>query len=155
MLIVEWVTTVNTEIKAKQEINIKQAVDKMREAFDTPGTRAIRGLLGKMGVLHKLWGLETDYQSTVLLTGRGTVAKVKEVEAGLEGMSVSCSASNAGVVARVSCNHLINVGEVLVRMADSYSVDIQPARDSIVTTASDKLCAEERVFAKNAMSKQD
>ena len=40
-LVLVRVSTIDSEIKVKQDINIKQAVDKMRVAFDTPGTRAI------------------------------------------------------------------------------------------------------------------
>ena len=51
-LIDERVSRIDAEIKVKQDLNIKEAVAKLREAFDTPGTKAIKILLGKMGVKH-------------------------------------------------------------------------------------------------------
>lgn len=56
---------VDEEKKDKQQKNIKKAVEKMQAAFSKPVNKAIKNLMGKMGVWSKLWGSETAYPDAI------------------------------------------------------------------------------------------
>ena len=121
-IILERVTTINAENKVKQDINIKQAIEKMRIAFDTPGTRAIQGLLGNTGVCHKLWSLSTDHPSSVQLESKEGPTDVERICITTADLGVTIQQNKKG--ATMKRDHLIQLGRVLDRLSEHHKITI-------------------------------
>eukprot|EP00961_Rhodomonas_salina_P164982 2223211-Rhodomonas_salina.1 len=97
-LIQEREDKIEQERHEKQQANIKEAVSKMQEAFTRPGTKAIKQLMGKLGV-----SLQTG------VTGAVVRDKIRGLQAQIE--------SNGEHAVVVTCTNLIDVGEVLVSLS--------------------------------------
>eukprot|EP00961_Rhodomonas_salina_P299394 3938899-Rhodomonas_salina.1 len=151
-LLKEQVSRIDSETLEKQSANFKVLAALLQGSFNAGGAKTMQRVTGKLSTNHGMWGVDTDYPDTLWISIKG--ADSDSLRALVERGTASRLAGPDGVAFRV--NRLRDMYDLLVTGHAAFPDNVSLRCDArrIVTSACDKLCAQERFLGDNAMSKQ-
>ena len=152
LLVKTRLALIDKELADVKQANIKEMISKLQSRYGEAGSKMMKRIMGKMGVAQDLWGIDTDYPDTIKISSIHIPPQVHEwIREGK--VSVHTEHSTTWITS-LSLAHVHPLAKLCFDTYPEGTVEIQQAVRRLVTTASDKLCAEEKFFGENAMSKQ-
>ena len=151
-LIKQRLTKIDKEVESKKNQNIKEMCAKLQARYGEAGSKMMKRILGKMGAPQDLWGIDTNHPDCIKLKSLDlspTLCLMRDSKA----ISVHQDSTHSWL----QCAALKDVLPLAEHCFATYphcSIEILTAVPLLVTSACDKLCAEEKFFGENALSKQ-